>query len=180
MEHSSWLKGSRSDKIMPVVYTIGYEGASIEEFQKTLSIVGISLVADIRAIPVSRKRGFSKISLAERLAKVGIEYQHFGELGDPKPGREAARAGQYPTFESIYRLHLESREARAAIADLLKLVALRPTCLLCFERNPRHCHRTIVAKQLADLSGFDTFDLVSDDPERYVRLSKQMPGSNSG
>src|SRR5690606_21613376 len=81
--------------LMSIVYTIGYEGTDIDRFVATLKAVGVRRLADVRAVALSRKKGFSKKSLAARLEAEDIEYLHFQALGDPKPGREAARAGQY-------------------------------------------------------------------------------------
>ena len=89
---------------MPLIYTIGYEGTDIERFVATLKIVGIKHLADVRAVAVSRKKGFSKSALSARLDAEGIQYFHFIELGDPKPGRDAARAGtprQVPCYLQI-------------------------------------------------------------------------------
>src|SRR5690606_1075350 len=80
---------------MSVVYTIGYEGTDINRFVATLKAAAVKRVADVRAVALSRKKGFSKKSLSARLEAEGIEYLHFIDLGDPKPGREAAKAGLF-------------------------------------------------------------------------------------
>ncbi|MDN3712169.1 DUF488 domain-containing protein [Paracoccus cavernae] len=97
---------------MSVVYTIGYESTDIDRFVRTLSLAGIQVLADVRAVTVSRKKGFSKTKLAERLNAEGIEYRHFRELGDPKPGREAARAGDFRKFREIYGAHFSRIESQ--------------------------------------------------------------------
>jgi uncharacterized protein (DUF488 family) len=80
---------------MTILFTVGYEATDIERFVKTLVSVGVKRLADVRAVAISRKKGFSKRKLAERLAEAGIEYVHYVDLGDPKPGREAAKSGNY-------------------------------------------------------------------------------------
>jgi len=156
---------------MSVVFTIGYEGTNIDSFVETLKYVGIKRLADVRALPLSRKKGFSKNKLAERLAAAGIEYLPFRQLGDPKPGRDAARAGKYDQFRKIYSAHLATEEARASLDKLMTVVAEQPTCLLCFERDPETCHRSMIAEEL----GIQVFDLYGDDPKRYVRNSTGIP-----
>lgn len=163
---------------MGIVYTIGYEGTDIDRFVATLKAVGIKCVADVRALALSRKKGFSKKSLAARLEAEGIDYLHFVELGDPKPGREAARAGRVTEFRAIYEAHLDSPEAQQALGRLLVAAREVPTCLLCFERDPETCHRSIVAGEMAE-SGFEAFDLFGDDPERYVRYASKLPGHHT-
>ena len=162
---------------MTVVYTIGYEGADVSRFLATLNAAGVRCVADVRAIALSRKKGFSKTALAALLEQEGIEYVHLSDLGDPKPGREAARAGRYDVFRRIYGAHLETEQARASFEVLLSLAGDMTTCLLCFERDPTTCHRSIVAQQL-EVHGFESFDLYADDPDRYVRHAKRMPGNH--
>lgn len=160
---------------MSVVYTIGYEATDIERFIKTLKAVGVERLADVRAIASSRKKGFSKHKLAERLADEGIEYIHFAHLGDPKPGRDAARAGEFSIFRTIYTTHLATNEAQAALRELTDTVQEQPTCLLCFERKPETCHRSILADEIAQEVGFQIFNLFADDPSRYVRNASKLP-----
>ncbi len=67
----------------PVIYMIGYEGLALETFVRRLNESGIKQILDVRRNPISRKPGFSKKKLAERLAVSGIQYFHFPELGIP-------------------------------------------------------------------------------------------------
>jgi uncharacterized protein (DUF488 family) len=165
-------------RAMKIVYTIGYEGTDIERFVATLKAVGIQAIADVRALALSRKTGFSKNALRTRLEREGIAYVHFVELGDPKPGREAARAGKYDQFRRIYKQHLSTPEARGALNTLADFVATQETCLLCFERDPTVCHRSIVADQMKS-SGFEVFDLYGDIPSRYADFSAQRSRRHS-
>lgn len=70
---------------MNTVYTIGYEGTDIERFVQTLKAVGIEVLADVRAVALSRKKGFSKTALRNNLAEAGIEYIHLNALGTRSP-----------------------------------------------------------------------------------------------
>lgn len=133
---------------MGQVFTIGYEGASLADFVGTLQTAGVRHVADIRELPQSRRPGFSKNKLAEALAQAGITYEHIKQLGDPKPGREAARRGDHAEFQRIFSAHMELAESVTAVASLAKSATDKPTALLCYERNPQECHRAIVARHL--------------------------------
>jgi uncharacterized protein (DUF488 family) len=167
--------GEISENDMSVVYTIGYEGTDIDRFVATLKSVGVRRVADVRAVALSRKKGFSKKSLATRLESEGIEYLHFIDLGDPKPGRDAARAGLFKEFRAIYSAHLDSDNAQLSLKELVAAAGEKPTCLLCFERDPETCHRSIVAEEMVESMEFEVFDLYGDDPERYVRNASKLP-----
>jgi len=92
------------------IFTIGYEGASVAAFVAALREAGVALVLDIRAAPVSRKKGFSKTPLAQHLSEAGMGYRHLRGLGTPKQGRGAARSGDHDSFERIFRRHLEEPE----------------------------------------------------------------------
>jgi uncharacterized protein (DUF488 family) len=156
-----------------VIYTIGYEGTDIDRFVATLKAVGIMTLADVRAIALSRKKGFSKTSLQARLEEEGIGYSHFVELGDPKPGREAARAGQLDAFRRIYTSHLGLAASGAALQSLADLASSQLTCLLCFERDPATCHRSLIANH-PTMNGVKVIHLCADDPARYVRNASKL------
>jgi uncharacterized protein (DUF488 family) len=138
-----------------VIYTVGYEGADIAHFLRTLKDCGIKRLIDIRDVPVSRKRGFSKTALANALEEQGIAYSHLKALGDPKAGREAMRRGDYPGFLEIYNSHIATPEGQEALRTAVDLAEKSPSILLCYERSPAQCHRTVVAKEMAVLADFN-------------------------
>lgn len=96
---------------MSELLTIGYEGATPQGFDATLTAARVELVVDVRAVAASRRQGFAKSALSDRLAHAGIRYIHLRELGDPKPGREAARAGRWAEFRAIFSAHLNTPDA---------------------------------------------------------------------
>ena len=134
------------------VATIGYEGAAVQSVLAELQEEGVDLLVDVRAVASSRRPGFSKTKLAASLADVGIEYLHLRGLGTPTKGRAAARAGRYDALREIYLGHLETPGAQAEVGALTDLVRSgRRVCLLCFEAEPEHCHRNLVADALTAL-----------------------------
>jgi uncharacterized protein (DUF488 family) len=139
------------------VWTIGYEQTTVDAFLASLTAAGVEVLADVRAIAASRRPGFSKTALAANLASVGIDYVHFRALGTPADGRAAARAGKHEALEKIYAGQLELPEAIMAGAQLAELAAEKRTALLCYEREPGCCHRTLLRE--AVLGAFETVDL---------------------
>ena len=131
------------------IFTIGYEGATMGEFLAALQSAGVERVIDVRAVPNSRRPGFSKTPLCNALAEVGIDYVHLRALGTPAAGREAARAGRKAELDRIYAGQLETPEAMAEGAMMLDLAAEKPSALLCYERDPACCHRTLLWQALA-------------------------------
>lgn len=139
------------------VFTIGYEGVTQAEFITALQDAGVERVIDIRAVPNSRRPGFSKTPLKNALAEAGIDYVHFRALGTPAEGRAAARAGKLAELERIYSGQLELPEAMVAAEQMRDLVNERPSALLCYEREPECCHRTLLWR--AALPNADVVDL---------------------
>lgn len=140
---------------MRTLATIGYEQTSLAEFIQALTGAGVRQLIDVREVPISRKRGFSKRALAEALSSAGIAYSHMRALGDPKPGREAARRGDHRAFREIYSAHLASEDAMAALDEASSLAKAALSCLMCFERDYLDCHRNMIAVTLASREGFE-------------------------
>ena len=141
------------------LFTIGYEGLDPERLTGALRSAGVAVLADVRAVANSRKRGFSKGALKAGLEEAGLGYRHLRELGTPKSGREAARANDAALLHKIYCEEvLETAEGLAALESLTAAAAESPICLLCFERDPARCHRRILAERLAP-RGFAVVDL---------------------
>ena len=131
------------------IFTIGYEGATVPEFISALKNAGVERVIDVRALPLSRRPGFSKSPLRAALEETGIDYVHMKALGTPSEGRTAARAGRHADLERNYAGQLELPEAMAQSAQMLDLAAEKPSALLCMERDPAHCHRTLLLNAVA-------------------------------
>ena len=131
------------------IFTIGYEGATVGEFLGAIKHAGVERVIDVRALPLSRRPGFSKSPLRAALEEAGIEYVHLKALGTPADGRAAARAGRHEDMARIYAGQLELPEAIAQGAQMIELARERPSALLCFEREPAHCHRTLLLDAVA-------------------------------
>ena len=132
-----------------LVATIGYEGATLPALLDVLRAADVSLLVDVRAVARSRRPGFAKSRLTAGLAEAGIGYRHLRGLGTPADGRAAAKAGRHEEMRRVFRAHLATPEAQADLAVLAELAAAERVCLLCFEADPRHCHRLLVADALA-------------------------------
>jgi len=128
--------------------TIGYEKADVPQFIAALTSAGVDTLVDVRALAFSHKKGFSKSALASALKKRGIAYVHLRSLGAPKTARKAHETDM-AEFRRLYRVHLKTPEALAAMAELKALVRDANCCLMCFERDPKICHRTLAAAALA-------------------------------
>ena len=137
----------------PDLFTIGYQGLVQDQLLDLLAAAGVHTVLDVRAVPLSRRAGFSKSVLAASLRARGIGYLHERRLGTPKPGREAARRGRTPEMAAIFAAHMQTEPARDGLAEAVLLAGTQPVCLLCFERAPHDCHRSIVAQMMHARTG---------------------------
>jgi uncharacterized protein (DUF488 family) len=141
------------------LFTIGYEGRTLDEFLAALTDARVELLIDVRAVAASRRPGFSKTALAGAVREVGIDYLHLRPLGTPKAGRDAARKGRIQEMRRIYEDQLATPEAQLALQQAEAAALERRAALLCFERDAGCCHRAMVAERLVEQSGFEVRDL---------------------
>lgn len=117
-----------------MLYTIGYEGRSLDEFLEELVAAEVDRLIDVRQVPLSRKRGFSKSTLAAALATKDIAYVHLKQAGNPfrhEAGDVLAK----------YAAHLDA----GVVAEVAEAAKGHRAALLCYERHPGECHRSILA-----------------------------------
>ena len=134
------------------IYTVGYEGLDIDSFLSLLADNDIETVVDVREMPLSRKPGFSKKSLASVLNLSGREYVHMVDLGCPKLVRDRYREdGNWTRYTEGFMKHLKTQDD--AIAELSALAATSNCALLCYEADSNFCHRSMVASAVKDYCG---------------------------
>ena len=119
------------------------------EFLAALKQAGVERIIDVRAVPNSRRPGFSKNPLKSALAEVGIDYVHLKALGTPADGRAAARDGRHDDLERIYAGQLDLPEAIVQAEQMRELADEKPSALLCYERDPAACHRSLLLDAVA-------------------------------
>jgi uncharacterized protein (DUF488 family) len=153
---------------MKRLYTVGYEGHKPADLFASLKAHRVNLLIDVRDVPISRKPGFSKTSLAQGLDEVGIRYLHLRGLGDPKPGRVAAREGRFSDFRRIFTAHMLTTAAQQALAEAIVAASKSIACLLCFEQDHTNCHRCIVAESMKQNGKFNLVHLSTAPTARYM------------
>ena len=131
------------------IFTIGYEATTMGDFLDALKKAGVERVIDVRALPLSRRPGFSKSPLKGALNEAGIDYVHLKALGTPSEGRSAARAGRQEELERIYAGQLKLPEAMVQTEQMRELAGEKPSALLCYERDPGACHRSLLLAAVA-------------------------------
>lgn len=137
--------------MLQTLYTVGYEGLSIDAFLSIIKSHKIKRLIDIRRRPISRKPGFSRTILSHSLNAVGIDYTHIVALGTPDDIRQELK--QQKDYEVFFdKMDGYIMTQRSALKEALALALEQPSALLCFERNPEECHRLVVAIQIVKLS----------------------------
>ena len=132
------------------LFTIGYEGLSLEAYLNRLIQHNVRLLCDVRKNPLSRKFGFSKSTLASVLPKLGIAYRHVPELGIVSEKRQNLNTRE--AYEHLFREYTAQLPQKAPYLEQLKGLYDRyeRVALTCFEEQPECCHRSRVSGYLAD------------------------------
>jgi uncharacterized protein (DUF488 family) len=127
------------------VYTLGYQGISLDEYISLLKDHPINLVIDVRAVAWSHKPGFAKNAIQTGLREAGINYLHLQSAGNPfRKDEDGDVMMRYKAFLQKQREPLDRIEAEMQQAAKDKM----SVCLTCFEKAPQDCHRSIIAELL--------------------------------
>lgn len=133
------------------LFTIGYEQhPTPDALIAALYAAGVQCLLDVRELPLSRRRGFSKTALGAALADAGIRYEHERALGNPKHLRDLYKSGRQAEGEAGYLAHVRNGSAWA-VRELANTMREQPTCLLCWEHDHRTCHRSVIVSELREL-----------------------------
>lgn len=133
------------------IWTVGHSNRELAPFVELLTGAGITLIADVRRFPRSRKHPhFNREALAAALQEQGVDYRHFEQLG----GRRSKRLPDSPNTAwrveafNAYADHMQSPEAQQALTELTALAEGKRTAILCAEAVPWRCHRRVIADAL--------------------------------
>ncbi|WP_338667573.1 DUF488 family protein [Pseudodesulfovibrio methanolicus] len=131
------------------IFTIGYEGDSIDSFFKKVLNAGLKAIIDIRKNPISRKYGFSKKALKALCSDIGLDYYHFPEVGIATDLRKNLKSNT--DYETLFEKYEETTLETTTESQKEIIIALqkKPSVLLCFEADSHLCHRSRLASRLA-------------------------------
>ncbi len=142
-----------------MLFTIGYEKSGFPAFARILREAGVTRLIDVRAQPHSRRREFAYKHLGPALADHGIGYESWPVLGAPETARDAARQGDTATFNRLYEAHLDTAPAEQALNRLIELARTESPCMMCYERDPRQCHRLLIGERVQAMVDVTVRDL---------------------
>jgi uncharacterized protein (DUF488 family) len=139
-----------------VLFTIGYEGVSLEEYLNKLIVNDIRVLCDVRKNSLSMKYGFSKSQLQNACKGVGIEYYHMPEVGiDSNKRQNLLTQSDYDKLFTFYRSTVLKNEIQKQKEILTLLKTKRRIALTCFELNIHQCHRKHLADSITKLDCFN-------------------------
>lgn len=127
--------------------TIGYEGKSIDAFLYELILNKVNLLIDVRKNAYSMKFGFNNSKLKNYSEKLGIDYLHVPDLGIPSELRQDLNT--YEDYQALFFDYEKVLDEKAEILEKIKESAKeKKIALMCFEKDPKYCHRGIIADRL--------------------------------
>lgn len=139
----------------PLVFTIGYEGLTIDAFLNKLIANNITVVVDVRNNPQSMKYGFSKKSFKQFVESAGMKYIHIPELGIPSAMRK--RLGESVSHTTLFQKY-ENELLPKQEAEIRQLIDLtnqnERIALVCFEADHHFCHRQTLVEHLQKNKSF--------------------------
>ena len=139
-----------------VLFTIGYEGISLEEYLVRLLKNDVKVLVDVRNNPLSMKYGFSKSQLKKYCASLGIEYVHIPEVGIQSDQRQELNTqSDYDKLFAVYRKNNLSKTTTSQNEILKLLKQHKRIALTCFEANICQCHRKHLAEAIETLPDFN-------------------------
>ncbi|MFP4546212.1 MAG: DUF488 family protein [Methanomassiliicoccales archaeon] len=137
------------------IFTVGYQGRSLEELVRLLRSEGVEAVVDVRSAPSSVRREFDRANLESFLPPQGIDYFHLPQLGGLREG--------------TYQEHMGSEEFRRGMEGLQGIARERSTAIMCMEPRPSSCHRRFIAIWLKEL-GWEVIHLVRGGRQSVLDL----------
>ncbi len=139
-----------------ILFTIGYEGISLEEYLNRLIKNDIKLLVDVRNNPLSMKYGFSKSQLKRYCEHIGIQYVHFPDVGiQSRQRQELNTQKDYDNLFADYQSQNLTKTQATQYRILSLLKQHQRIALTCFEANIYQCHRKYLAEAIANLPEFD-------------------------
>lgn len=135
------------------LFTIGYEGVALEDYIKRLIIEDVHILCDVRKNAYSQKYGFNKSQLEKACEGVGIRYVHVPDLGIESDKRQDLRSQHdYDVLFAEYDRTVIPQNQQSLRYVYNLIMTDERVALTCFEKDPKQCHRSRVAKALMDMA----------------------------
>lgn len=150
------VEAQKRKKTETILYTIGYEGISLETYINKLILNDVRVLCDVRKNSFSMKYGFSKSQLKNACQGVGIKFYHIPEVGIKSEKRkELTCQTDYDLLFEDYKETVLAKEKQKQVQILELLKKEKRIALTCFEKNIHQCHRKHLANSIKNFEGFN-------------------------
>ncbi|MCX6325012.1 MAG: DUF488 family protein [Sphingobacteriales bacterium] len=150
------VTNSKSAENKTILFTIGYEGISLENYLVRLLKNDVRILVDVRKNALSMKYGFSKNQLKKYCESLGVMYVHFPQVGIQSEQRQELNTqADYDKLFTIYRKDNLSKTTDTQTDILTLLKKHKRIALTCFEANICQCHRKHLAEAIEKLPAFE-------------------------
>lgn len=155
-----------------IIYTIGHSTHELKEFIAILKSYKITLLADIRTMPGSRRvPQFNKENLDPALQAEGLQYIHIKKLGGlRKTTKDSVNTGWRNKSFRGFADYMQTPEFEEGLQELISLAEKNVTAIMCAEAVPWRCHRSLVGDALL-VRGFEVKDIFSEKKETDHQLT---------
>ena len=149
------VEAARTKNQEKALFTIGYEGISLEAYLNKLLLNDIQVLVDVRKNSISMKYGFSKKQLMNSCTGIGIQFYHLPELGIVSDKRQKLETQN--DYDILFKDYAKNNlphtvETQNEIIELIN--NHNRVALTCFEANSCQCHRKPLAESIANLPNF--------------------------
>lgn len=152
----SKVVSSRPLNEITALYTIGYEGTSLESYLNKLVKNDIKVLVDVRRNPLSMKFGFSKTNLKKFCENLNIQYVHIPEVGIRSEQRQELNS--QTDYDKLFKVYVK-KNLKETLTQQQQILALlnekKRIALTCFESNICQCHRKHLAEAITGLPGWN-------------------------
>jgi hypothetical protein len=155
-EEKKWISTFWNLDNRPCLFTLGYEGLTIDAFLNKLIANNIHALVDVRNNPFSMKYGFSQPGFRNHVERAGVHYDHIPQLGIPSELRKGL--GTKATYASLFTYYEKNilPENLSYIEKIKQIIQdYSRVALTCFESDYHFCHRHKITEYLHKLQRFD-------------------------
>ncbi len=155
------------------VFSLGYQGLSLENYVETLLASNVGIVLDVREVAWSYNRRYIKSVLQSILSDAGIKYIHLKVCGNPSANRKTAKSVEecLSRYSEYLKNNLECLEILLEYVEAASKEG-KPACLTCYEHKPEDCHRKILTDALGEI-----VPKLQISHLKYVEATKINPAS---
>ena len=153
------MDNSRVSRNTNTIFTIGHSNQTMDDFVGLLFQHNLTALADVRSNPYSRfNPHYDREELADSLKASGIKYVYFGrELGGRSNNQSCYDDGRI-RYDRLARMP----QFLDGLKRLIRGASTYRVAMMCAEKEPLHCHRTLLVGNELDERGFTVVHILLD------------------